>query len=104
GADALGGSSVPSGTTVVATGPVGQRDSSGTGLAGYRIHATAAGEFEIVVPPTPSPAPTGTPAPTATPVPTTAPTPTPAPRPVPTVAPTPATSAGPTPAPTATPA
>ena len=43
GPDALGGLPVPSGTLVVATGPVGQRDSTGTGLAGYRIHATEAG-------------------------------------------------------------
>ncbi|HJP87532.1 MAG TPA: lamin tail domain-containing protein [Candidatus Limnocylindrales bacterium] len=94
GADALGGASVPSGTHVRAHGPVGQRDSSGTGLAGYRIHATLIGSFEILPAPTPSP--------TATPAPTPVPTATPAP--TPTVAPTPSATAAPTPTPAATPA
>ncbi len=99
GPQALGGASVPSGTTVVAVGPVGQRDSSGTGLAGYRIHVTEGSDFGILVPPTPSP--------TATPVPTQMPTPTPAPTPVPTRTPgptaTPAPTAATTPTPTAAP-
>ncbi len=125
GTDALGGLTVPSGTLVFAIGPVGQRDSSGTGLAGYRLHATETGAFTILPPPTPSPtpvstaaptaAPTGTPAPTAMPTPTPAPTmtPTPAPTPAPTATPTtlptsaptaaPTSAPSPTPAPTATP-
>ena len=60
------------------TGPLGQRDSSGTGTAGYRVHATLAGDLEVVTPP-PTPTPTPTPSPTPTPVPTATPTPTPTP-------------------------
>jgi uncharacterized protein YdeI (BOF family) len=119
GPDALGSLTVPSGTHVIAIGPVGQRDSSGTGLAGYRIHATEASDFGIVPAPSPTPAPTT--APTATPAPTAAPTaaPTVAPSVAPTNAPTavpttspgssptptpvPTTAPSPTPAPTATP-
>jgi hypothetical protein len=116
---ALGGSSVPAGTSVIAVGPVGQRDSSGTGVAGYRIHVTVAGDFQISAPPSPSPtatstpsaAPTGTPRPTATPVPSSSapptgpPTPTPAASSTPGVSPSPRPSATPTPttSPTATP-
>jgi uncharacterized protein YdeI (BOF family) len=103
--DALGGLVVPGGTQVVAVGPVGQRDSSGTGLAGYRIHATEAGDFGIVNPPTPTPAPSVTAAPSASPAPsvapTAAPTATPAPSPTPTLIPT--TAPTPTAAPTTTP-
>ncbi len=47
------------------SGPLGQRDSSGTGTAGYRVHATLAGELELA--PAPSPSPTPTPTATATP-------------------------------------
>ncbi|HET9852533.1 MAG TPA: hypothetical protein VFP56_08520 [Candidatus Limnocylindrales bacterium] len=101
GADALAGASVPSGTSVVAIGPVGQRDSSGTGLAGYRIHVTEADAFVVLPAPSPSP----TPAPTSTPVPTatTSPTATPTPRPS-AAAPTPTPAPTRTPTPTATPA
>ncbi len=99
---ALGGSTIPAGTTVIAAGPVGQRDSSGTGIGGYRIHATLPGEFEIVTPPAPSPTPAPTPVSTTTPtgIPTPAPSPagtatssaapTPVPSPVPSPAPSPA--------------
>jgi len=92
---ALGSASVPSGTRVVAVGPVGQRDSSGTGLEGYRVHATEESDFGIL----PQPTPTPTPSPTATPVQTAAPTPSPTAAPTATPAPTP----GATPAPTRTP-
>ena len=70
---ALGGASVPSGTAVTAIGPVGQRDSSGTGLSGYRIHVTEPGDFGILPPPTPTP--------TITPEPTSTAAPSPSPRP-----------------------
>jgi hypothetical protein len=109
GPNALGGLSVPSGTSVIATGPVGQRDSTGTGLAGYRVHATEAGEFAIVATPSPTPgptaSPTATPAPTPTPAPTAAPTPTATASPAPTATPTatPAPTTVPSPTPTATP-
>ncbi len=117
GPSALAGAAVPSGTHVIAVGPVGQRDSSGTGLSGYRVHATEQSDFGILPPPTPSPtvtpsaaptaAPTSTPAPpatpnaTATPKPTPVPTPTPAPTATPTPSPTP--TATPSPSPTRTP-
>ena len=56
GPDALAGRALPSGTSVVVSGPLGQRDSSGTGTSGYRIHATLAGELEVLAPdPTPTP-------------------------------------------------
>ena len=93
---ALGGASVPSGTAVTAIGPVGQRDSSGTGLSGYRIHVTAPGDFAVLPPPTPTP--------TITPEPTSNATPSPSPRPSSTVAPSPTPRPTPSPFPTRTPA
>ena len=96
GADALAGASVPSGTRVAVLGPVGQRDSTGTGLSGYRIHATLEGELVILPAPTPSPPPSPTPAPTSTPVPTSTPATTATP--APSTAPTPAPTSQPTPA------
>ncbi|MEA2621029.1 MAG: uncharacterized protein QOC97_1802, partial [Chloroflexota bacterium] len=108
GADALAGRTIASGMTATVSGPLGQRDSSGTGTAGYRIQATLAGELELVEatpPPTPTapptPDPTATPAPTPTPTPVVTATPTPAPTPDPTATPVP--TATPTPVPTATP-
>lgn len=94
GADALAGRTIGSGDVVTATGPLGQRDSSGTGTAGYRIYPTLPGELDIATPaPTPTPTPSTTPAPTPTPIPTPtpAPTPTPTPAPTPTASPTPTT-------------
>jgi len=101
GAAALAGASVPSGTTVIAAGSVGQRDSSGTGLAGYRVHATQAGELQIVPPPTPSPSPSPSPTPTPQPSPTASPAPSAAPSPSASASPvaSPSPSAGPTPTP-----
>jgi hypothetical protein len=101
GPDALAGATLPAGTLVRASGPVGQRDSTGTGASGYRIHATEPGELEVLPPPpTPTPAPTATPgaSPTLAPTPSAGPSPTPGPTPAPTAAPTPS----PTPAPAAT--
>ena len=99
GPTALGDTAVPSGTQVIAIGPVGQHDSSGTGTTSYRIHATELGELMIVAPPpTPSPSPTADP----TVAPTPAPTATPSPMPSPTLVPTPGPTA--TPSPTQTPA
>jgi hypothetical protein len=103
---ALGGASVPSGTHVVAIGPVGQRDSSGTGLAGYRVHVTEPGDFGIIPAPTPSPSATPTPTASPTPRPSATPTPTPSstrtPTPSPTRTPTPTATPGPTAPPTLT--
>jgi hypothetical protein len=89
---ALGVLAVPSGTRVAVIGPVGQRDSSGTGTTAYRIHATEPGELQVLPAPSPSPSasisptapPSASPAPSAsgpnpnpTPTPVTSPTPTP---------------------------
>ena len=92
GSDALGGRTIESGTGVIVTGPLGQRDSSGTGVAGYRIQATLVGELELTTPiptptPTVTPAPTGTPEPTATPTATPTSTPTATPTSTPTGSP-----------------
>ncbi len=106
GPDALAGRTIASGVLATVTGPLGQRDSSGTGAGGYRVQATIDGELSLTTPtptptPTPNPAspsPMPTAAPTATPTPIVAPTPTPAPTTTPT-----STAANPTPAPTVTP-
>lgn len=74
---ALGSLSLPSGTRVAVLGPVGQRDSSGTGTTAYRIHATEPGELQVLAAPPPS----ASPSPTASNPPTAAPTATPAPSP-----------------------
>ena len=96
GAEALGDLLPGRGDVVTATGPLGQRDSGGTGLAGYRLYATLPGELAIE-PPVASPSPTPQPTPTASPTPT--PPPTPAASPTPTAPPTP--TASPTPSPSA---
>ncbi len=100
---ALGTESIGTGDTIRATGPLGQRDSSGSGASGYRLHATLAGELSVEAPPvaTPTPTPTPTPVPTPTATPTPAPTPTPTMTPSATPSPTPL--ATPTPSPLATP-
>ena len=64
GPDAVDGQSLASGMVATISGPLGQRDSSGTGTAGYRVHATLPGELELAPAPTPSPVPTQTPSPT----------------------------------------
>ena len=98
---AQAGAAIETGDTVTATGPLGQRDSSGTGAAGYRLHATLQGEL-VVAPPMPSPTPTPVPSATssATPLPSVGPTPTPPPpTPTPTPAPTSTPTSTPSPAP-----
>jgi outer membrane biosynthesis protein TonB len=103
GPDALGSLTVAKGDVVDARGPLGQRDSSGTGTAGYRLHATLPGELDIHPAPSPTPPPSAapTPAPSSTPQPspsgTPGPNPTPAPTPTPTPTPTPSPSPSPTP-------
>jgi uncharacterized protein YdeI (BOF family) len=84
----LAGLDVPSGSPVLATGVVGQRDSSGTGTAGYRVLVTEAGAFELLLVPNPSPSPSGSPTPTESPT----PSPSSTPRPEPSIAPTPSPS------------
>jgi outer membrane biosynthesis protein TonB len=92
---AQAGQPIATGDHVSAVGPLGQRDSSGTGLAGYRVHATLPGELIVIAPATPTPTPPGTPAPS--------PSATPAPTPPPGATPTPVPSAQPTPSPSPTP-
>jgi hypothetical protein len=102
-AAALGDLAVPSGTMVVAAGPLGQRDSSGTGLEGYRVFATEPGEF-VVVEATPTPSSSVGPVPSPTPEPEPTPTPTASISPsTPPVTPTPTLAPPPTPTPPASP-
>jgi hypothetical protein len=89
---ALGSSELTVGAIVSAVGPLGQRDSSGTGSTGYRLFVVR--EVDLTV----GPAPRQTPSPTASPTPE--PTPTPAPTSTPTPVPTPTPSASPSPTPT----
>jgi hypothetical protein len=102
GPDAASGQTIASGMTATIIGPLGQRDSSGTGLAGYRIQATLAGELQLGPTATPTPTPVATPGPTplATPSPIVLSTPTPTIAPMPTATPSPT----PTPMTTSTPA
>jgi hypothetical protein len=96
---ALDGRTITTGVFATVRGPLGQRDSSGTGTAGYRVHATVAGELEIVEP---SPSPTPTLSPTPTPSPTVGP-PSPTPTPITTPGPTPIATPSPSPTPTSMP-
>jgi uncharacterized protein YdeI (BOF family) len=98
---ALGGRDLGSGSMVTAKGPLGQRDSTGTGASGYRIYVTLPEEITIEPPATPSPMQT----PSSTPEPTSSPSSTPDPGVSPTPLPSPTASAGPpspTPSPTPT--
>jgi uncharacterized protein YdeI (BOF family) len=98
---ALEGRVPANGDQVVVRGPLGQRDSSGTGSAGYRVVVGIAPDLQILSP-IPTPIPTSTPTPTASvapvPSPTPAPTATATPNPP---SPTPTASPDPTPSPTA---
>ena len=106
GPDAASGRTISSGMTATVIGPLGQRDSSGTGSAGYRVQATLAGELLLGPTATPIPTPVATPSPTpvATPsqivTPTPPPTVTPAPTATPTSTPTPMPTPTPAPSPT----
>jgi len=93
--DALDGAAVATGMTVAAIGPLGQRDSSGTGTSGYRLDATLPGEFTAA--PTPSPTPTATVAPSPPPSPSATATATASTAPSPTATPVPSSSAAPSP-------
>jgi len=104
---ALNGRVVAAGDNVRASGPLGQRDSSGTGVDGYRLYVTDPADLAIQVPvPTPTPSPSPTPIPEPTPVasPTPEPTPIPTPTPAPTATPTPTPAPSPTATPTPSPA
>jgi lamin tail-like protein len=87
---ALGGRELLAGSLVTASGPLGQRDSSGTGTSGYRLHVIRSGDLEVAVPasptlsPTPEPTSAPTPSPSATPSPSPSPSASPSPTPTPT--------------------
>ena len=53
---AMEGRALAIGSSIIATGPLGQRDSSGTGLEGYRAYVTHAADLSVA-PPTPTPSP-----------------------------------------------
>ncbi len=108
--DALEGRTVETGMVATVRGPLGQRDSSGTGATGYRVYATLPGELELTTPapsetPTavPTPMPTASPEPTASPAPSTGASSGPTATPAPTAVPTPAPTAVPTVLPTVAP-
>ncbi len=96
------------GMRLAVRGPLGQRDATGSGLTGYRLDVTRAGDLAVVVPdptPTPEPSPAPSATPDSTPAPTAAPTPSPAPSPtpIPTTSPTPAPTPAPSPSASPTP-
>jgi hypothetical protein len=93
---ALGGRELAVGSSVTATGPLGQRDSTGTGTSGYRLYVTRASDVIVAPSPTPTPAPTPlpTPDPTPTPIPSVSPTPSPSPSASPSPSPAAPTIAG----------
>ena len=90
---ALSSTELSVGSVLTATGPLGQRDSSGTGAAGYRLFVVQMSDLTV------GPAPTSTPGPTPTPTPTAGPTPTPDPTPSPTATATPPPTVSPSPSP-----
>ncbi|MDH5242659.1 MAG: lamin tail domain-containing protein [Chloroflexota bacterium] len=93
---ALGERSLASGTVIRAVGPLGQRDSSGTGSTGYRLYVTRAGDLDVV-PPLPTPTPTPTPSPSESPVPSPTAPPAPSPSPSASVTPLPSPTTAPSP-------
>jgi lamin tail-like protein len=94
---ALGGADIPAGSSILATGPLGQRDSSGTGTEGYRILVTDPSELELPTTPTPTPTasvePSPSPTPSASPAPTATPSASPSPTPTPSATASPSTIA-----------
>jgi len=107
GPDALAGADPGTGDRLAAVGPLGQRDSTGTGAAGYRLHATLAGDLTVLpaptAPPTVAPSPSQTPAPTVPSSASPAPSPTVVPTQTPQASPTPGPSVSPTPGPSVSP-
>ncbi len=95
------------GDLVRVLGPLGQRDSSGTGTAGYRVYAMIAGDLEVL-PPVPTPTDSPAPEPSATTGPSASPTAdaslSPSSTPATGPSPTPIATATRVPTPTATPA
>ena len=73
-ATAIEADALPRGSTVTLVGPLGQRDSSGSGTAGYRLYLGSPDAILALVPPSPSPS--GGASPSARPTGGTTPTPT----------------------------
>ena len=73
-ATAIEADALPRGSTVTLVGPLGQRDSSGSGTAGYRLYLRSPDAILALVPPSPSPS--GGASPSARPTGGTTPTPT----------------------------
>jgi hypothetical protein len=97
---------LPRGRQLQLTGVIGQRDSGGTGAAGYRLHLRGLDDIRVEDPgPTATPDTDPTPAPTARPTPTprTSPRPSATPRRSATPRPTRSPRSSPTPRPSATP-
>lgn len=84
---ALPGPPPSAGDLLFALGTLGQRDSTGTGISGYRLHVTLPDELLVVPAPSPTPQPTPTPTPTASPTPSPSPSPSASPTPSPTASP-----------------
>lgn len=92
------------GRSVQLVGVVGQRDTSGTGASGYRLHLRSPDDVVPLTEPSPTPTPSATPGPT--PSPTATPTEAPSPGPTATVEPSPTApppTSTPPPSPTAAP-
>ncbi len=90
--DALAGRELGDGSQVIASGPLGQRDSSGTSVEGYRLFVTAGADLAIEAPATPSPVATPSPTPTTEPGPSSTPDPSPSTTLVPSASPSPSPS------------
>lgn len=93
-APAAGPVSIARGDAISAIGPLGQRDSSGTGTSGYRVDVLAGPDVVVEPPPSPSPSPSpsGSPPPSPTPSPSPAPSIDPTPTPTPSPSPDPSRS------------
>lgn len=94
---------MPRGATMAVTGVLGQRNSTGSGTAGYRLYPRDAADVSRLPDPTPDPG--GEPTPTAAPSPTLGPSPSlsPEPNPTPSSDPSPEPSSQPSPTATSSP-
>ncbi|MFL5685187.1 MAG: lamin tail domain-containing protein [Chloroflexota bacterium] len=96
---ALAARDLAAGAVMTAVGPLGQRDSTGTGVAGYRLFVVA--PADLAIEPRPTPTPTLVPSPTVEPTPTASTTPAPSSTPTPSASQTPNASTTPSPSPSA---
>jgi hypothetical protein len=98
--DVLAGRSIPPGTRVTVAGPVGQRDSTGSGTSGYRLYVSLPADLVVDSSPSPDESPDPSASPSTDPGASPTPTPTNSPAPSPSVSPSstpgPTAAAGPT--------